>query len=306
MAMRLLPWMRISPSLVTREAFHTLFSFGGVVQIQGLLSVALNSIERAIAAPLVGLEGTGLLDIGKKLPVMAGSVPIAFASSFTPAASYLHGGLEGSSDQADAVRKLYLRGARSMTLVSAYFCGLLVAAPGPILGVWMGKSYPGAAYLVVIFSLSTQVHLMTGPGTSILKGIGRPKEEFHYALPNVLALLIAVPLSRLILDEWTGLGIATAVAASTLIAAGYFLSHANRILLISFREYWKTVISPGLVPYLVAAPFGIPAAYAASHASRWVAAGWISRHRSFVLPRCFSLSTDSSWEQPNVNGFTPL
>jgi O-antigen/teichoic acid export membrane protein len=276
MAVRLLPWMRISPRLVTREAFQTLFSFGGVVQIQGLLSVALNSIERAIAAPLVGLAGTGLLDIGKKLPAMAGSVPLAFAASFTPAASYLHGGMEGSPEQADAVRKLYLRGARYMNLVSAYFCGLLVAAPGPILGVWMGKDYPGAAYLVVIFSISTQVHLLTGPGTSILKGIGRPKEEFRYAIPNVLALLVAVPLSRLILGEWTGLGIATAVAASTLMAAGYFLWHANKLLLISFKEYWTTVISPGLVPYLVAAPFGIPAAFAASHASRWTAAGWIA------------------------------
>ena len=276
MAVRLLPWLRISPRLVTREAFHTLFSFGAVVQIQGLLSVALSSIERAIAAPLVGLVGTGLLDIGKKLPAMAGSVPIAFASSFTPAASYLHGGMAGSDGQSDAVRKLYLRGARYMNLAAAYFCGLLVAAPGPILDVWMGKHYAGAAYLVVIFSISTQVHLMTGPGTSILKGIGRPKEEFHYALPNVLVLLIAVPLSYLILGQWTSLGIATAVAASTLIAAGYFLWHANRLLLIPFREYFREVIVPGLVPYAVAAPFGVIAAFAVAHTGRWTAAAYIA------------------------------
>jgi O-antigen/teichoic acid export membrane protein len=275
MAVRLLPWLRISPRLVTREAFHTLFSFGGVVQIQGLLSTGLNSIERAVAAPLVGLAGTGLLDIGKKLPAMAGSIPIAFASSFTPAASYLHGGLKDSPEQAEAVRKLYLRGARYMNLASAYLCGLMVAAPGPILGVWMGKYYAGAAYLMVIFSLSTQVHLLTGPGTSILKGIGRPKEEFYYAIPNILVLLVALPLSRLILGRWTGLGIATAVVASTFISAGYFVWHANHLLHISFREYWNAVLGPGLVPYLVGAPFGILAAYAASHSGRWVAAGWI-------------------------------
>jgi O-antigen/teichoic acid export membrane protein len=276
MAVRLLPWLRISPKLVTRDSFKTLFAFGGIVQIQGLLSVALNSIERAIAAPLVGLEATGLLDIGKKLPAMAGSVPLAFASSFTPAASYLHGGLQGSSQQRDAVRKLYLKGARYMNLASAYFCGLLVAAPGPIIGVWVGKHYPGAAYLIVIFSLSTQIHLMTGPGTSILKGIGRPKEEFHYALPNVLALLITVPLSRFILGQWTVLGIGTAVASATVIAASYFLWHANRILLVSLSQYAKAVIVPGLIPYLVAAPFAAPAAYAAAHATRWAAAGYLA------------------------------
>ncbi len=276
MAVRLLPWMHISPRLITREAFKTLFAFGGVVQIQGLLSVALNSIERAIAAPLVGLAGTGLLDIGKKLPSMAGSVPLAFASSFTPAASYLHGGLEGSPDQRDTVRRLYLRGARYMNLSSAYFCGLLVAMPGPILDVWMGKHYAGAAYLVVIFSISTQVHLMTGPGTSILRGIGRQYEEFHYALPNVAALLVTVPISRLVLGRWTGLGIATAVAISTLISASYFLFHANRLLKVPFAEYWKTVVFPGLVPYMVAAPFALPGAYVVAHAGRWAAAGWIA------------------------------
>lgn len=276
MAVRLLPWLRISPRLVTREAFKTLFTFGAIVQIQGLISISLDSIERAVAAPLVGLAGTGLLEIGKKLPSMAGSVPIAFTSSFTPAASYVHGGLESSPQQRDTVRRLYLRGARYMNLASAYFCGLLVAIPRPILEVWMGKHYAGAAYLVVIFSISTQVHLMTGPGTSILRGIGRLNEEFHYALPNVAVLLIAVPLSRLILGRWTALGIATAVAVSTLIAASYFIGHANRILKISAADYWKAVVAPGIVPYLVALPFIFPAAYAVAHHGRWVAAVWIA------------------------------
>jgi O-antigen/teichoic acid export membrane protein len=276
MAIRLLPWLRISPRLVTKESFRTLFAFGGVVQIQGLLSVALNSIERAIAAPLVGLAGTGLLDIGKKLPAMAGSVPIAFASSFTPAASYLHGGLKDSPKQRDSVRRLYLRGARYMNLSSSYFCGFLIAMPAPLIAVWMGKHYAGAAYLVVVFSIATQLHLMTGPGTSILRGIGRPMEEFHYALPNLAALLIAVPASRFVLGEWTGLGIATAVAASTVASAIYFVWHANNLLNVSAKEYWKTVVFPGLVPYVVAAPFALPAAYAVQHASRWEAAGCIA------------------------------
>jgi len=276
MAVRLLPWLRISPKLITREAFKTLFTFGGMVQILSLLSTALNSIERAIAAPLIGLAGTALLDIGKKLPATAGSVPLAFASSFTPAASYLQGGLESSPQQRETVRRLYLRGARYMNLSAAYFCALMVAMPGPILDTWMGKHYAGATYLMVIFAISTQVHLMTGPGTSILKGIGRPQEEFYYAIPNILALAVLVPLARLIVGHWTVLGIATAVALSTLVSAGYFLYHAGRMLQISFVEYWKTVIAPGLVPYLVAAPFALPGAYVVAHAGRWASAGWLA------------------------------
>ena len=273
---RSLKWMRISPVLCTREAWRTLLTFGGVVQIQSLFAVTLNSIERALAAPLVGLEATGLLDIGKKLPAMAASVPLAFASSFVPAAAYLHGGLEGSDEQRESVRKLYLKGARYMNLATAYICGILAVMPQPILDVWVNKRYPGAAYLMVIFAISTQVNLMTGPGTSILKGIGRPHEEFYYCIPNVIALAVAVPASRLILGQWTTLGIGTAVVASTVVSAAYFLWHANRLLHVSLAQYWKSVIWPGVVPYLIAAPLAPLAVFAAAHMSRWAAAGCIA------------------------------
>jgi O-antigen/teichoic acid export membrane protein len=272
-AFRTLPWLRISPALFSREALKLLVSFGGMVQLQCLIAIALNSIERAIAAPLVGLQATGLLDIGKKLPSMAGSIPSAFASAFVPAASYLYGGLEGSAAQRESIRKLYLKGARYMNLSAAYVCGLLAAVPLPLLDVWMGKRYAGAAYLMVIFSVSTQVHLMTGPGTSILKGIGRPREEFFYGIPNIVALLIALPLCRLLLGQWTTLGIGTAVACSTVVSAACFLWHSNRLLEVSLRQYSKAVIFPGIVPYLIALPLAWPVQFAVEHVNRWNGAG---------------------------------
>src|SRR5579883_1026120 len=182
LAFRNIPWLKVSPRLFSREAVHAVLSFGGVVQLTSLLAVALNSIERAVAIPLVGLEAAGLLDIGQKLPSMAASVPSAFANAFTPAASYLKGGLEGTPEERDSLHKLFLKGARYMNLTTAYVCGLMATVPLPLLDVWMGKRYAGAAFLMIAFSIATQIHLMTGPGTSILKGIGRPKEEFHYAL----------------------------------------------------------------------------------------------------------------------------
>ncbi len=272
MTFRTLPWLRISPRLFSRESLHIVMSFGGIVQLQSLLAIFLNSVERAAAAPLVGLSATGLLDIGKKLPAMAASIPSAFASSLIPAASYLHGGLEGTPEQRESVQKLYLKGSRYMNLTAAYVCGFLVAIPLPLLDVWMGKRYAGAAYLMVIFSISTQIHLMTGPGTSILKGIGRPREEFYYGIPNVLALCLTLPAARLIQGEWTALGIGTAVAAATVLAASFFLAHANKLLAISLGRYLKSVVVPGVVPYVVGLVFAYPVTYAVEHSTRWAGA----------------------------------
>jgi O-antigen/teichoic acid export membrane protein len=275
-AIRTLKWLRISPANCTREALGILWSFGGVVQIQSLFAVTLNSIERAAAAPLAGLAATGLLDLGNKMPSMAASIPLSFASSFVPAAAYLQGGLSGTAEQRDAIRKLYLKGARYMNISTAFICGLLAWLPSPILDTWVGKHYDGAAWLMIIFAISSQVNLMTGPGTSILKGIGLPNEEFYYCLPNVLALMIALPAARLIQGEWTATGIATAVVASTVISAAYFIRRANRLVDVSPRQYWKSVIFPGVVPYLVAAPFSAPAFYILAHAERLVTAGCVA------------------------------
>jgi O-antigen/teichoic acid export membrane protein len=275
MAYRRLPWLKIRPQFISRDSLRLLFSFGGVVQVTSLLAIFLNSVERAVAAPLAGLEATGLLDIGQKLPSMAASVPSAFAGAFIPAASYLQGGLEGSENEQATVRKLYLKGARYMNLSSAYICGFLAVVPGPVLDVWMGRYFAGAAYLMFIFSIATQVHLMTAPGTSILKGIGRPREEFYYAIPNLITLAIFLPLSRVVFGKWSAIGIGTAVPLATIVSAIYFLWHANRVLQINLTEYWSRVVVPGAVPYLLAAPFAYPLIHIIHHFNRIQSAGWI-------------------------------
>lgn len=276
LARRFLTWMRISPRLCTKHAASILVKFGGVVQIQSIFAVALNSIERVLAAPLAGLEATGLLEISEKLPNMGASVALGFASSLIPAASYLHGGLSGTPEQRESVRKLYLKGARYMNISAAFIFGLLALMPAPLLETWVGKHYEGAAYLMVIFSVAAQFNLLTGPGTSILKGIGLPNEEFRYNIPNVIALVITVPLSRLIIGQWTVFGIGTAVALSTVLAAIYFVIHANRLMDVSIGQYLKSVFLPGLAPYAIGALFTVPAIYVSAHLPRFVAAACLA------------------------------
>src|SRR5689334_10482958 len=57
-AYRKIPWLSVSPRMVTRESLRTILSFGGTVQLASLFSIGLNSIERALAAPLIGLEAS--------------------------------------------------------------------------------------------------------------------------------------------------------------------------------------------------------------------------------------------------------
>lgn len=253
---RLVSWLHISPRLVSRRALRDLLSFGSVVQIQCFFDVVLSSIERVLALAFAGFEMAGLLEIAKKMPSSIAAIPLAFAGAFLPAASHLQATSNGESDS-NVVQDLYLSGARHMNLAAAYFCGFLALLALPILDVWLGKRLPGTEILLPLFAIGMQFHLLTGPGTSIMKGIGRPLEEFHYCLPNALLLLITVPLARTVFGGFTAVSIGWAVVAATVVSSCYFLLRCHRKLGITPNVYLQQVFLPGCLPYVLAVPFAI-------------------------------------------------
>ena len=275
LAYRLLPWLRISFRSYSRESLRQLVNFGGTVQVVALLATFVNTVERAIALPLVGLGAVGLLDISDKLPNMAGIIPAALANSLFPAAAYLRGGFADTAEGREVILELYFKGARYMNLVAGAIAGLLATSSMPLMAVWMGKVYPGTAYLMAIFAVQQHFHVMTGPGTAILKGVGRPREEFFYSLPNLAWVLVMMPLSYLVLGRWSIIGLGSAVVIATMISATGFIIHVNRILRVPWRRFIHYAVVPGIAPYLVGLLLAAPAAFA-SHGGRWRGAAIIA------------------------------
>jgi O-antigen/teichoic acid export membrane protein len=276
-AYRKLPWLRLSWRLARRESVRYVVHFGGLVQFQSLLSTFLNSIERVAALMLVNVSAAGLLDLAKKWPLSLSSVPTAFFAAFLPAASHL----DASSDKESRLRNLggfYLRGARYSNLSTAFFCGVMVFWSSPILHIWLGNQLPAAGgilSLFVIFSVSMQFHMLTGPGTSIMRGMGRVWEEFSYSVPNLILLAITLPLSRWFVHAWTPLGIGIAVAAATVGSACVLMARVMVVLRVSFTAFLRQVIMPGLIPYLAAFLLSWPVLRLALILGRWPGAGML-------------------------------
>jgi hypothetical protein len=122
---------------------------------------------------------------------------------------------------------------------------------------------------MAIFAIQQHANLMTGPGTSILRGVGRPWAEFVYTVPNFIALAVTMPLSRLILGRWSAVGLGSAVVVATLVSAATFIVYANRIFEVPLRRYLKLVLVPSLVPYLIGALCAFPTWTLVVHAGRW-------------------------------------
>ncbi len=257
-AYRTIPWLRVSVRLVDRTALHRLLSFGSVVQINSLLAIFLNTVERVIATPLCGLAAAGLLDISTRLPYMALSVPGAFVGAALPSISDLQGRDATGEHKHDLVRHVYLTCTRYMNAISGSLLGFMAVVGAPVLAFWLKQVPEGSILLMIAFSVASQFHLMTGPGTSMVKGIGKPRMEFHYSIANILALLITLPLSRFFFRSWSATSVGIAVAAATIIAAIYFISVANRTLQINPVHFLRHSVFPGVLPYAAAFVSGLP------------------------------------------------
>ena len=285
-----LKWLHISPRLFSRSALREVLHFGGIVQLQTLLAVFFAAPERFIGMRMLGMEAAGLFDLAKKWPSSTSTVPMSFFSALLPAASNLHAHSQGDSRERN-IRELYLRGARQSNIVGAYFSALMAMLPGSIMLVWLGKKvsdasalgsgggamtpiqFHDAVILFALFNVAMQIHMLTGTGTSILRGIGRIYEEFWYALPNLFFLAITLTVAHSLQHRWTILGIGFAVASATLLAATVFLIRAHHVLRIGNLAYFREVLWPGIAPYLVAAVFTIPVSRLVAHQNRMAGAG---------------------------------
>ncbi|MGA3262815.1 MAG: hypothetical protein ABSC47_02085 [Terracidiphilus sp.] len=274
-AYRRLKWLRLSLRLVRRESLKYVVHFGGVVQFQSMLSTILNSVERVAAIGFINVSAAGLLDVAKKWPTALSSIPTAFFATLLPAASHVDAA-SGRSQWLGNLQRLYLSGARYSNLCTAAFVAAMAFWATPIMHVWLGPGLPMRESLIplfVVFSFAMQFHMLTGPGTSIFRGMGRVYEEFTYSVPNLLLLGVTLPASRWIQGRWTPLGIGVAVALASAGSACVLMGRVLVVLDLRLMRYLRVVIVPGLAPYLAAGLLAWPTARLVAQVNRWQGAG---------------------------------
>jgi O-antigen/teichoic acid export membrane protein len=261
--------------LVRRESLKYVVHFGGVVQFQSMLSTILNSVERVAAIGFINVSAAGLLDVAKKWPTALSSIPTAFFATLLPAASHVDAA-SGRSQWLGNLQRLYLSGARYSNLCTAAFVAAMAFWATPIMHVWLGPGLPMRESLIplfVVFSFAMQFHMLTGPGTSIFRGMGRVYEEFTYSVPNLLLLGVTLPASRWIQGRWTPLGIGVAVALASAGSACVLMGRVLVVLDLRLMRYLRVVIVPGLAPYLAAGLLAWPTARLVAQVNRWQGAG---------------------------------
>ncbi len=321
-AFRRFKGLRIRPML-RREAFDALFVFGGKVQILGVLGIFLGTFDRIVVTAMLGLNATGLLEVGRKLPFTARSVTGAAFAPFLPAASSLghyweesprpkfpeklhkygklcaltavvsmggavpflvlelaKSGLSFSDPRAwilpicclgvlwpgiplfkwfrnfmkggerlvaDETKTIYLNGCRHINLINFILYAFILCAAPQLLLAWVGPGYDNAIPITWLVAVMSFIHLATGVGTSIFKGVNRTGRELEYTLIQLILALIWIPW----LAHLSGLvGAVVGTLISIVIPSLYFIQRTNVAFRILFREYFTATLLPGVAALL--------------------------------------------------------
>lgn len=263
---RALPGFHVRFPAFDRDSFLLFARYGSVVQVSGLLGMVLRSIEKVIAGTFIGVDTTALFDLGEKFPMMGAQIPGSITGVLLPA-SYR---LEGQNRRAE-ILKLYVKGGRYMNVVAGIMMGYMTAFAAPLLTGWMGTDpkFAPAVLILAVFPVAWQMNLLTGPCSAIFRTFGRPSQELVY--PLVQGVLVAASVAAGF-AAWgrTVPVVAVAVSASMVASALVYLAYANRQAGLAQREWARSVLLPGLTPYLVAGAvfFGAWPALGAARAGR--------------------------------------
>ncbi|NTU96936.1 MAG: polysaccharide biosynthesis protein [Chlorobiaceae bacterium] len=95
-ARSLLPSLRISWKLVSREHFRLFLGFGGKVQVLGILGIFLTVLDRMFITAISGLAAGGMFEIGRKFPSSAGGISTSAFGPFLSTAAHLEGNWTGN------------------------------------------------------------------------------------------------------------------------------------------------------------------------------------------------------------------
>jgi len=271
---QVLPGLTLGPRHFDRKLLTLFYRFGGVVQISGMLSMILYSIEKVIAGAFIGVRATGLFDLGEKLPVMSSQITSALNTVFLPAVTHLH-----SLGQFEELGKLYLKGARYISLLTGLIMGFLAGFAAPIMTAWLGpnEEFRITAFIMAWFTLPFHTHVTTGPCTALHYGANHPGRTLFYPLTQ--AALVAVLVGGAFLALGTTIpAITYGVAAGMTLSGWAYMAYSNRFLKVATGTYVWRVIVPGLAPY----GFGLALAwltepwFAAAGTDRWSLLGLLT------------------------------
>jgi len=227
--------LSLSPALFDRHMFKTMFSFGLKMQVSVCSVLITQSFDKLIMASFLGMRFVAVYDIGSRLVVFLKDVPAFLYASLTPRTSELH-----ALENRDSLHLIYRDGTKYLSV----FCLAVVAFLAPVaprvLALWMRTAIdPLSVFVFQALIMATMFNAVTGLGTSIGIGIGKPGD---IARSNILMALVNIVCSLGCFFTFGAQGIVWGTVMGLMVSSLYYFVLLNRSLGISQGTFWRTIL----------------------------------------------------------------
>lgn len=212
------PYVKINPFLFSFATITEVKKFIILGAIGGVTSIAHFQLNKLIISYFLGLKYLTYYDLGHKLVSAAFGFLCSFITPIMPAASGVHASLGVKK-----LKEVFETTLKYLTLMSAPIFLFASVFADKIILVWLGTGYEEAAFVLRFLSVAYLILVLTGPGASILVGMGLPEIPFY---GNLLTAVTNATLSLILVINFglTGIIISDLLANSlgTLFGFYYF------------------------------------------------------------------------------------
>jgi O-antigen/teichoic acid export membrane protein len=229
-SMRLLPEVVLSPRRFSPRLAKSLLGFGAKLQLAIVFTWVAQNFDKILIGKFFGAAAVGFYDIGSRLVMFIREVPIVAFTVLLPKMSTLH-----ALDKRDEMRKLYINGSKVTIAIATAAIAVLIPSATALITLWLHThANPFSVYVFQILAFGTMAALVTGVGSTVCQGIGKPHFE---AISNSFALLSNIVLSCLLIALFGLRGVAWGTCLAYLVHLVIFTYLINRQCGISNRSF---------------------------------------------------------------------
>jgi O-antigen/teichoic acid export membrane protein len=265
-AQRIVPSLRVRPSLVTRRELRRLVGYGGGVLVLRVVGTLYRQMDKAIIGVALGPSFVTTYEVANKVQSGVLMVQSLSSSAVQPAAAH-------ARRQAAILRDMYLRGT-CWTMAATLPCVVAAFAfAEPLIRTWVGADLTEAAgptQLFVLYLLLVAVH---GVGYTIVVALGRLRYVMVVSVANVainltLSILLVGPLDI----EGVILGTLIAQALAWPVLLRYFLRSFD----VGIGEFSRVVLWPNFPGLALQCAVAVPLLLLARETDNLAAVGGLA------------------------------
>ena len=243
-----LPQLHLGLRYFDRRCLRIFFGFGTWVQVGGLLGTFLQSIDRMMAGLMMGPAATALMDLASKLPSTGASLASSVSMVALPAAAR-----QGALGADSKLLAVYTDSVRMTAWLAGMILPPLACFAPLVITAWLGTRTDTMVLAAILSwsAVTTHLHIMTGPASSVFRGLGRITNEYIYHGLRLVTLGVGLSVLWFAMP-WSPVNLATALGISGLMAAAAYLLISHRQLTHSWAGLGSLYFGPFALPYLLA------------------------------------------------------